>query len=90
MLVVGLALYLVNCAAGLAAQLGLVRLGIWHHVMYAVVFAGTIAAAVFAFHPALLVTLLALAVFPRARPRTVSHPALAVIGLAGYLFALFA
>lgn len=89
MLVVGLALYLVNCAAGLAAQLGLVRLGIWHHVMYAFVFAGAIAALVFAFHPALLVTVLALAVFPRARPRTPSHPALAVIGLAGYLFALF-
>jgi hypothetical protein len=60
-LVVGLSLYLVNCAA-----------------------------LVFAFHPALLVTVLALAVFPRARPRTPSHPALAVIGLGGYLFALLA
>ena len=90
MLVVGLSLYLVNCAAGLAAQLGLVRLGVWHHVMYAVVFASAIAALVFAFHPALLVTALALALFPRARPRTPSHPALAVIGLGGYLFALLA
>jgi len=88
-LVVGFSVYVVNCAAGLAAQLGLVRLGVWHHVLYAVVFATTIAAVVFAFHPALLLTVAALALFPRARPRTRSHPALAVLGLLGYLLAFF-
>jgi len=85
---VGFSLYVLNCAAGLAAQLGVVRLGVWHHVLYAVVFASTVAALLFAFHPALLVTAAALAVFPRARPRTRLHPLLAVIGLLGYLFAL--
>jgi hypothetical protein len=88
-LVLGLSVYVVNCAAGLAAQLGRVRLGVWHHVLYAVVFATTVAALIFAFHPALLLTTLVLAVFPRARPRTISHPALAVLGLLGYLLALF-
>lgn len=88
MLLLGLSIYLLNCAVGLSAQFGLVRFGVWHHVLYAVVFASTIAALLFAFHPALLVTTLALAVFPRARPRTRWHPALAVIGLLGYLFAL--
>jgi hypothetical protein len=88
MLLVGLGIYLLNCVVGLAAQLGLMRFGVWHHVFYAVVFASAIAALLFAFHPALIVTALALAVFPRARPRTLWHPVLAVIGLAGYLFAL--
>ena len=88
MLLVGLSLYVTNCMVGVSAQLGLARFGVWHHVLYAVVFASTIAALLFAFHPALIVTTLALAVFPRARPRTYWHPALAVIGLAGYLFAL--
>ena len=88
MVLVGFSLYVLNCAAGLAAQLGVVRLGVWHHVLYAVVFASTVAALVFAFHPALLVTAASLAVFPRARPRTLLHPLLAVIGLLGYLFAL--
>jgi hypothetical protein len=88
-LVLGFTVYVVNCAAGLAAQLGLVRLGIWHHVLYAVVFATTVAALLFAFHPALLLTTAALALFPRARPRTPSHPTLAVIGLVGYLLAFF-
>jgi hypothetical protein len=88
-LIFGFSVYVVNCAAGLAAQLGLVRLGVWHHVLYAAVFAAAIAALVFAFHPALLLTIVVLAVFPRARPRTLSHPALAVLGLVGYLLAFF-
>ena len=87
MLIFGFSVYVVNCAAGLAAQLGLVRLGVWHHVLYAVVFATTIAPLVFALHPALLLTAAVLALFPRARPRTLSHPALAVLGLVGYLLA---
>ena len=82
---IGLGTYLLNFAVGLLAQFRRKRFGVWHHVLYAVVFAAAIGAAVFAFHPALLVTLLALAVFPKARPRTRLHPALAVLGLAGYL-----
>ena len=83
----GLSLYLLNLAVGTAAQLGL-RFGVWHHVLYALVFAGAIAAAIWAFHPALVVTLVALAVMPKTRPRSVSHPLVAVIGLAGYIGAL--
>ena len=82
---VGLGTYLVNMVVGLLAQLRHKHFGVWHHVLYAVVFGAAIAATVFAFHPALLVTLVALAVFPKARPRTRLHPTLAVLGLAGYL-----
>lgn len=82
---IGLALYALNLLVGLAAQFWRVRFGVFHHVLYAVVFAGAISAAVFEFHPALLVTIGALAAFPKARPRTVWHPALAVVGLLGYL-----
>ena len=89
-LALGLALYLGNVTIGLLAQFFGRRFGVWHHVLYAAVFAGAIAATVAAFHPALVVTLAALAVFPRARPRTPWHPALAAIGLVGYVLALIA
>jgi hypothetical protein len=88
MLLFGTALYLGNFAMGLLAQLGGRRFGIWHHVAYAIVFASAIGAAVLSWHPALLLTLAALAVFPKARPRTVWHPTLALLGLLGYLGAL--
>jgi len=84
-IVVGLGTYLVNVAVGLLAQFRRKHFGVWHHVLYAVVFGTAIGATVFAFHPALLLTLGALALFPRARPRTRLHPLLAVVGLAGYL-----
>lgn len=87
MFALGFMVYLVNVLVGLAAQLGNVRFGIWHHVLYALVFATAIAATLFDFHPALLLTLAALALFPRARPRTLWHPMLAAIGLLGYLIA---
>lgn len=82
---VGLGTYLLNIGVGLMAQFRRTRFGAWHHVLYAVVFGAAIAATVFAFHPALLLTVGALAVFPKARPRTRLHPVLAVVGLAGYL-----
>lgn len=87
MFYVGLGLYALNLAVGLAAQRGL-RLGRWHHVLYALVFAAAIAAAIVAFHPALLLTLVALAVMPRLRPHTPWHPLAAVVGAAGYAGAL--
>lgn len=73
---------------GLGAQLGGLRFGVWHHVLYGVVFASAVVATLVAFHPALLVTLVALAAFPWARPRTPWHPLLAVVGLAGYAMVL--
>ena len=82
---IGLGAYALNLGVGLLAQLGGHRFGVWHHVLYAVVFATAVLAAVLAFHPALIVTLLALAAFPKARPRTVLHPTLAAFGLLGYL-----
>lgn len=88
MIWIGFGPYLLNCAVGLAAQVRGTRFGVWHHVLYAVVVVTSLAATWLAFHPALLVTLLALAVFPRARPRTLHHPALAGLGLLGYLVAL--
>lgn len=87
MLYLGLGVYSLNLAVGLAAQAGL-RFGVWHHVLYAVVFAGAIAAAITDFHPALLVTLGALAIMPKTRPGSAWHPLAACVGLGGYLGAL--
>jgi hypothetical protein len=81
---IGLSFYAFNVAVGLMAQFGGRRFGAWHHVLYAAVCATTLAAAVLSFHPALLVTLAALAIFPRARPRSALHPILAVVGGLGY------
>lgn len=76
-----------NCALGLAAQLAHVRFGWVHHAAYALVFAAALAGLVFAFHPALLLVVAALAAFPRARPHTWQHPALAGVGALGYALA---
>ena len=72
---------------GVAAQFTTARFGVFHHVLYAVVFVSAAAAAALEFHPALMITLIALAVFPRARPGTPWHPLLGVIGLVGYVAA---
>lgn len=77
--------YLLACAVGLAAQVGRLRFGAWHHRLYALVVAATLAAAALEFHPALLLTLAALAALPRARPRTPWHAGLAALGLLGHL-----
>lgn len=81
-------LYLLNCLVGLAAQLGGVGFGVWHHALYALVFFAAVAALLENFHVGLLVSVAALAAFPRARPRTAWHPTLAVIGLLGHVVAL--
>jgi hypothetical protein len=81
-------LYAVNLAVGLVAQIWRIGFGRFHHLLYALVFVAAAAATVLEFHPALLVTLAALAAFPKARPRTVWHPTLAVLGLLGYLATL--
>ncbi|MGH1341399.1 MAG: hypothetical protein ACRBN8_07610 [Nannocystales bacterium] len=83
----GLALYAVNLLVGLAARFAGARFGLWHHVLYALVFASAIAAAIWAFHPGLLLTLVALAAIPWLPTRSGWHPALATFGFAGYLAA---
>jgi hypothetical protein len=84
-LAVATALYLGNCGLGVLAQLTHRGFGWLHHAVYAAVFASAIAATIVSFHFALLVTLAALTVFPRARPRSFAHPLLAVVGALGYL-----
>lgn len=81
-------LYGVNLLVGLAAQVFGVGFGRWHHALYALVFAAAVAALLLEFHPGLLVTVGALAAFPRARPRTWQHPALAAVGALGHGAAL--
>lgn len=83
----GAALYASNLAVGLAAQVRRANFGVFHHWLYALVFAAAIAAAVFAFHPALLLTILALAAMPLTKPRTAWHPSVAVVGALGYVAA---
>lgn len=84
MIWIGLGPYLLNCAVGLAAQLGGRRLGIWHHVLYALVVVSTVLTAILAFAPGMVVTIAALVAFPRVKPGSWRHPALAVLGLCGY------
>ena len=77
-------LYLLNCLVGVVAQVGGVGFGRWHHALYALVFATTVAALLVNFGWGLCVSVAALSLFPWARPRTFWHPALAVIGLLGH------
>jgi len=88
LLALGLGLYSLNLLVGLAAQLRLAHLGIWHHGLYLVVFVSTILAMVFVEEWWLSLTLACLALFPKARPRTWLHPTLGVVGLVGYMLAV--
>lgn len=81
----GAALYAINLAVGLSAQLLHARFGAAHHWLYGVVFAGAIVATALAFHPALVVTVLALAAMPVTKPGSAAHSAIAVAGALGYL-----
>lgn len=87
-LVVAFALYLLNFAVGAAAQLRLGHFGVWHHLLYFMVFVSAVAALVFTREWWLLLTVACLAAFPKARPRTPIHPTLGVVGLVGYLLAI--
>jgi hypothetical protein len=80
-------LYAINLAVGVAARVLRANFGVFHHWLYAVVFASAIAAAVFAFHPALLITLAALAGMPATKPHSAWHPSVAVVGATGYVAA---
>lgn len=84
---VGASLYAINLAVGLAAQLLHANFGVFHHWLYAVVFASAIAATLFAFEWGLLLTIAALAAMPLTKPGTPWHPAVAIAGVIGYLAA---
>jgi hypothetical protein len=81
----GAALYVINLAVGVSAQVFHAKFGVVHHWLYAVVLAGAIAATVLAFHPALPVTILALVIMPSTKPGGALHPAVAVVGALGYI-----
>lgn len=82
-------LYCLNLLVGLAAQLRLYHFGKAHHILYFCVFVGAGVTTVFAFHPALLLTLLALALMPKSRPRTWKHLVCAGVGFLGYAVTLY-
>jgi hypothetical protein len=85
-------LYCVNLVVGAIAQARWYHFGRAHHVLYFVVFAAALVAAVLRFHPAFLLTLAALALMPKTRSQRLLrqpfgpyvHPLLAFIGLVGY------
>jgi hypothetical protein len=81
-------LYCLNVLVGIIAQLRLYHFGKAHHVLYFIVFATAFAATIVAFHPALLLTLAALATMPKSRPWTWKHPVCAMCGLLGYILSL--
>lgn len=81
-------LYCLNVLVGIIAQLRFFHFGKAHHVLYFIVFVSAIGATIFSFHPALLLTLAALALMPKSRPWTWKHPICAALGLLGYLLAL--
>ena len=80
-------MYLINLGVGLCAQRLGASFGAAHHLLYALVFAAALAATAFAFHPALLLTLAALAAMPLTKPGRPAHPALAGVGALGYVAA---
>lgn len=84
----GFAFYLVNVAVGVCAQVLRTRFGRWHHGLYAIVFVTAVIGWLASGAHAVLITIGALAVFPLARPHTWKHPALALLGLLGYVAAL--
>jgi hypothetical protein len=81
----GAGLYASNLAVGVTAQVRGTHFGQLHHWLYAAVFGAAIAVALFAWHPALLLTLTALAALPTTKPRTIWHPTIAIVGALGYL-----
>jgi hypothetical protein len=92
----GLGLYIANLALGVGVQFKLVstRRFRWvHHALYAVVFAGALAATIGLVLSGqrwwpLALTLGALSVLPRHRGGSRPHMALATLGFVGYVLAL--
>ncbi|MFO0634711.1 MAG: hypothetical protein U0168_17850 [Nannocystaceae bacterium] len=84
------ALYLLSCGLGLSAQLARLRWGALHHGVYAALCVAAVVTAVTAFALPLLPVLAVLAAFPRARPHTAAHPALALAAGVALTFAWLA
>lgn len=89
-LYVAASLYGLNMLVGLAAQFLHVRWGVWHHVLYALVCISAAVALIWSFQWGLIVTGIALAAFPWARPGRRLHPTLAIVGAGGYVAAFVA
>lgn len=87
MTLLALVLYLVNVGVGLAAAGSARGFGRLHHVLYAIVCAGALAALWVDRHPGLWLTAAALAALPLVRARSRLHPVLAGAGLCGYVLA---
>lgn len=85
MLHIAFGLYLANLLVGAAAQFTRRHLGLAHHILYFIVFTTAVLAALVSFHPALLLTLLMLALMPKSKPGHWTHPAAALLGVTGYL-----
>jgi hypothetical protein len=82
-------LYVLNLVVGVVAQFRVYHFGVVHHILYFIVFAAALLAAVMRFHPALLLTLCALAAMPKSKPGRWLHPACALLGLLGYCCAIW-
>ncbi len=86
---IGFGLYGVNLIIGVLAQTRQMHFGVWHHVLYFIVFWAAALATLFTWNAFLLLTIAALAVMPKSKPGTWRHPLIALIGLCGYLLAFF-
>lgn len=87
-LLIAVGLYAANVCVGASAKVFGAKFGVWHHVLYAVVFGSAIVAAIFAFSPWLLVTVAALIAIPSVSARSNWHPVIAIVGLVGYVGAV--
>ncbi len=70
---------------GVIAQLQWYHFGKIHHFLYFLVFFAAVVATFLEFHPALILTLIALSAMPRSRPGTWIHNVCAALGLFGYI-----
>jgi hypothetical protein len=83
-------LYCMNIVVGIIAHLRWFHFGKAHHVLYFIVFVSSGAAAFVAFHPGLVLPVVALALLPKSRPWTWRHPTCAFAGLVGFGWAIAA
>jgi hypothetical protein len=88
-MLLAVSVYVLNVLVGVAAWRTRRGFGPIHHALYALGFVGTAASAWLHFHPALLVTLICLAVLPLRSARSRWHPTVATLGLLGWVVALW-
>lgn len=85
---IAVGLYALNLCVGVSAKAFGAKFGVWHHVLYALVFAAAVVAAIFAFDPWLLMTIAALVAIPSVSARSNWHPVIALVGGVGYVGAV--